>query len=98
MKRIRSRLVHPASVKRVTLLAGVALLTFDAIAAGSIRCNGRVVDQGMPADEVRKLCGEPATVEDGGNTWIYDFGPVEQLKVIKFVQGNVEFIDERSRD
>jgi hypothetical protein len=68
------------------------------MAAGSMRCNHRVVDQGMPADEVRKLCGEPTSTEDGGNTWVYDFGPGELLKVIRFVQGNVEFIDERPRN
>jgi hypothetical protein len=82
-------------------LIGLALSLIVAgqgLAAGSIRCDHRVVDQGMPADEVRKLCGEPTATEDGGNTWIYDFGPDEQLKVIRFVQGKVEFIDDRSRD
>jgi hypothetical protein len=98
MKKIPSQLIHFSPVKRITLLTGMALLTCNAIATGSIRCDGRVIDQGMPADEVRKYCGEPAVIEDGGNTWIYDFGSGERLKVIKFVQGNVEFIDERSRD
>ncbi len=74
------------------------LCASEAMAAGSMRCNHRVVDQGMSADEVRKLCGEPASMEDSGNTWIYDFGPGERLKVVKFVANKVEFIDERSRD
>lgn len=79
-------------------MAAFCFCAGDALAAGSMRCNHRVVDQGMPADEVRKLCGEPTSMEDGGNTWIYDFGPGERLKVVKFVANKVEFIDERSRD
>ena len=92
------------SLQRVTLITGLAALASclfpgsDVTAAGSMRCDHRVVDQGMPADEVRRLCGEPTATEDGGNTWIYDFGAGERLKVVRFVQGNVEFIDERSRD
>jgi hypothetical protein len=83
------------------LLIGVVLSVLfasDAMAAESMRCNHRVVDQGMPTDEVRKLCGEPTSTEDNGSTWIYDFGSGEQLKVVKFVQGKVEFIDDRPRD
>jgi hypothetical protein len=92
------------SLQRVTLITGLAALASclfpgaDVTAAGSMRCDHRVVDQGMPADEVRKLCGEPTSMEDSGNTWIYDFGPGERLKVVKFVANKVEFIDERSRD
>ena len=92
------------SRQRITLITGLAALVSslffgsDVTAAGSMRCDHRVVDQGMPADEVRKLCGEPTSMEDGGNTWIYDFGPGERLKVVRFVASKVEFIDERSRD
>jgi hypothetical protein len=99
--RMKKYLTGTGQFLRLSGLSFVAAFCFcagDALAAGSMRCNHRVVDQGMPADEVRKLCGEPASMEDGGNTWIYDFGPGEQLKVVKFVANKVEFIDERSRD
>ena len=93
---IRVRKYLRWAISLVTL--AFVLCASEAMAAGSMRCNHRVVDQGMPADEVRQLCGEPTVVEDGGFTWVYDFGAGEQLKVIKFVQGKVEFIDERARD
>jgi hypothetical protein len=93
---IRVRKYLRWAISLVTL--AFVLCASEAMAAGSMRCNHRVVDQGMSADEVRKLCGEPATTEDGGNTWIYDFGAGQQLKVVRFVQGNVEFIDERPRN
>jgi hypothetical protein len=80
------------------LLLALGFASGDGMAAGNMRCDHRVVDQGMTADEVRKLCGPPATTEDDGNTWIYDFGPGEQLKVIRFAGGKVEFMDDRARD
>jgi len=93
---IRVRKYLRWAISLVTL--AFVLCASEAMAAGSMRCDHRVVDQGMPADEVRKLCGEPTSMEDSGNTWIYDFGPGERLKVVKFVANKVEFIDERSRD
>ena len=94
-------LMSPQRVALITGLAALAsglFLSCDVTAAGSMRCNHRVVDQGMPAEEVRQLCGEPTSTEDSGSTWVYDFGSGEQLKVVRFVQGKVEFIDDRPRD
>jgi hypothetical protein len=86
-----------ASIGRVASLLFVAL-TIPALATTTIRCDSHIIDQGMPADEVRQHCGEPTAIEEGGRVWVYDFGSGQLLKVIKFVQGKVEFIDERPRD
>jgi hypothetical protein len=51
----------------------------------------------MAKDEVRNLCGEPTAIEKDGAVWVYDRHPNELLKVVKFVRGEVEFIDERKR-
>jgi len=91
------RLLNRASICRAASLLFVAL-AIPAFATTTIRCGTHIIDQGMPADEVRQHCGEPTAIEEGGRVWVYDFGSGQLLKVIKFVQGKVEFIDERPRD
>jgi len=85
------------------ILCNAALLVLlsvavPALATTTIRCGSHIIDQGMPADEVRQHCGEPTAIEENGRVWVYDFGSGQLLKVIKFVAGKVEFIDERPRD
>jgi len=87
-----------SGVSGLLLAFALILPSVDGMAAGNMRCDHRIVDKGMTADEVRKLCGPPVTTENDGNTWIYDFGPGEQLKVIRFAGGKVEFMDDRARD
>lgn len=78
-----------------TLLLSVCATT---LASGSMRCGTRLVEQGMTKDDVVKICGEPTTTEKYGSVWIYDQKPSEMLKVLTFVNGEVDFIDERSRE
>jgi hypothetical protein len=95
MKRERSRF---AGSTRIGGWLVVALMMFSLNAeAESIRCGTHIVDIGTPAEEVREHCGEPTTIEENGTVWVYDFGPAELIKVIIFVQGEVEYIKVRPR-
>ena len=88
--------------KMTTLLVGifsVAILSpSTASATGAMRCGEKLVEQGTTRSEVRQLCGEPTSIEKNGDIWIYDRGPHRLLKIIKFVQDTVEFIDEKQKD
>ena len=84
-------------VSRVGLFS-LFLFATNVLGTTSMRCGSHIVDQGTPKSEVREKCGEPAATEDGGRTWVYDFGSGQLLKVIRFVQDEVEFIEDRSRD
>ena len=95
MKREKSRL---AGFTRIGgwLVVGLMMFSLDAMAE-SIRCGTHLVDEGMSAEEVRELCGEPTTIEENGTVWTYDFGPADLIKVIIFIQGEVEYIKVRPR-
>ena len=88
---------------KLSLARALALITLLSIASatfasGSLRCGTRLVEQGMAKADVVELCGEPAAKEKFDTVWIYDLNPTEMLKVITFVNGEVEFIDTRSRE
>ncbi|MGF1510639.1 MAG: DUF2845 domain-containing protein [Myxococcota bacterium] len=44
------------------LVLGLGLLSWEGEAESSIRCRGRIVQEGDPALQVRSLCGEPLFV------------------------------------
>ena len=80
------------------LLLTLTCWSLPTIASGSLRCGTKLVEQGMKKADVVEICGEPTTTEKYNTVWIYDRNPSELLKVITFVNGEVEFIDERSRE
>ena len=63
-------------------------------ANGSLRCGTKLVQRGMDMWKVKALCGEPTATEVHNSVWIYDRDRSELRKVITFVNGTVEFIDE----
>lgn len=80
------------------LLAMVAVCgAGPAFGAGDMRCGTHLVQQGMSKNEVQRLCGEPDAVEQHGAVWIYDPSPNEMLRVITFVEEEVEFVNEEPR-
>jgi len=74
------------------------LLAGPALATGSIRCSGRIVEQGMEKDEVIKLCGEPSVKDEANMYWFYDRGDLNLVTRIFFVGDMAEFIDDVPRD
>ena len=81
-----------------------AVWTGAASAAGSMRCNGRIVSEGMSAAAVLLACGEPAYrdtwSEDatGGRLladseeWYYNFGSNQLLRILHLRGGTVSEI------
>lgn len=86
-----------SSILLLLLLIGADPL----FAAGSMRCNGRIVSEGMSAAALLLACGEPAyrDVWDAGvrgpgylgdtEEWYYNFGANQLLRVIKLRSGNI---------
>lgn len=81
-----------------------ALVAAEAWAAGTLRCDSRIIDEGSLAAETVAACGEPAyrdlwTFQQGqgyvaeAEEWYYDFGPAKLLRVIKLRHGRVVDID-----
>lgn len=81
---------------RLVFLALIGLPLSNAF-AGELRCGTKLVHQGMLKAEVKTLCGEPNDVEAGGEVWIYDRGAHQFLKIVKFADDVVQFIDERQK-
>jgi len=82
----------------LVLLLTLTSISFSTLASGSLRCATKLVEQGMTKTDVVKICGEPSATQKNDTVWIYDRNPSELLKVVTFVNGEVEFIDERSRE
>jgi len=82
----------------LVLLVTLTSIALSTLASGSLRCGAKLVEQGMTKTDVVKICGEPNATQKNDTVWIYDRNPSELLKVITFVNGEVEFVDERSRE
>ena len=82
------------------LLVLIILFTIagSVFGTGSMRCGGRLVDQGMTKDEVIQICGSPTVRKEGDNYWYYDRGSSNLVTRLFFVGEKVEFIDDVSRD
>ena len=73
--------------------------------AGSLRCGGRLVKEGDSTGEVQMKCGEPTTRDrrieflDGASssvtidTWMYNLGPTDFVRILTFVNGTLRRID-----
>jgi hypothetical protein len=81
---------------RAFALAGALLSGFAY--ASEMWCGEQLVTQGMTQEQVKAICHEPTSTEKYGTVWVYDQGPDQFLKVITFVNGEVEFINDRSRE
>ncbi len=90
-------MIHLNSSLRASMSLLLLCVPLAVNASGLLRCGTKLVQQGMPEREVIRRCGQPQSIEKDGTVWVYDFGPDEFLKVITFVQGEVEFINERPR-
>jgi len=71
-------------------------LTTTAAFAAGMRCGSRLVEIGDTEYEVARKCGQPSYKE--GNRWIYDRGTGRFLKILKFGNGKLLFIDETQSD
>jgi len=69
-----------------------------ALSTGSMRCGGRLIDQGTAKDEVIEHCGPPTDRKEGDNYWFYDRGSVNLVTRLFFVGDKVEFIDDVAHD
>lgn len=86
------------------LLSGVAG-PLEVHAAGSMRCSGHIVSDGMSAAALLLACGEPAYRDvwneghyAGGlladaEDWYYNFGSSQLLRVVRLRAGSVSDID-----
>ena len=85
-----------------TLFLLLALAGGQAMAAGSMRCGSRIVDEGKHAAEVLSACGEPDYRDvwsypgprGGGwladvEEWYYNFGSSQLLRVLRLRNGRV---------
>lgn len=81
------------------------LLSGPALASGSLRCGGKIVDEEDLAAELLAACGEPsfrdqfmvqlpsgAYVADV-EMWTYDFGPQQLLRLVTLRNGRISSID-----
>jgi|GEM_PF-3426162 len=84
----------------LTLAIGICATLAASVALGSadMRCGTKLITQGMTKDEVLEICDTPTSTEKFGTVWVYDQGDAQFLKVITFVNDEVEFIDDRSRE
>jgi hypothetical protein len=92
----------------LALAAALSLISAAEPALG-FRCAGRIIDTGSTKAEVREFCGEPTCtrrpatvfVRKGGiywpmaadEEWVYNLGPGQFVRFIRFYQGKVVFID-----
>ena len=83
---------------RLLICLLLILLASPAAATGSIRCSGRIVEQGMKKDEVIKHCGAPTVKDEANSYWCEDRGDLNLVTRIFFVGDKTEFIDEVPRD
>ena len=74
----------------------------------ALRCQGKIIDNGNTKAEVREFCGEPTCTRKPGTVfvkksgiywpmaadeeWVYNFGPGQFIKLIRFYYGKVVFI------
>lgn len=79
------------------MLLVLAVLTWmrPAAAAGAMRCDGRIIQEGALQIEVLGACGEPAyrDVWIDEQEWYYNFGSNQLLQVLRLRNGRVVNID-----
>jgi hypothetical protein len=79
---------------KLLMVTALLLIAVSASGTGSMRCGGRLVDQGMTKDEVIQHCGEPTVRKEGDNYWFYEQGSRNLVTRLFFVGDKVEFIDD----
>lgn len=93
-------------MRKALLVASLLLLPGLATAAGGLRCDGRLIDRGDSAAEVRARCGEPDYRDrwrqpEGPPTyrvadvevWVYNPGPGRLLSILRFRGGRLQRVD-----
>jgi hypothetical protein len=62
----------------------------------SIDCDQGTVTLGDTKDAVLTKCGEPVQIQEGGESWVYDFGPLKGIVHLKFTDERLERIEVRN--
>lgn len=86
------------------VLAPLLAASGPAAAAGAMRCDARIVDEGTRAAVVLAACGEPDYRDvwqrggegdpgGGAEDWYYDFGPSQLLRILRLRDGRVAEIE-----
>ncbi len=91
----------------LALVAAVSIIGV-AEQASALRCAGKIIDSGNTKAEVREFCGEPTCTRKPGTVfvkksgiywpmaadeeWVYNFGPGQFVRLIRFYHGKVVFI------
>ncbi|WP_348673846.1 DUF2845 domain-containing protein [uncultured Abyssibacter sp.] len=82
------------------------MLTACCHAEAAFRCDGQIIETGDSRLRVRSLCGEPDLVDAAGHyylghvasadseTWYYNFGPRQLIRVLRFRRGSLVEIDQ----
>jgi len=88
---------------KVKLLNSAALLVLlgistAALATGTMRCSGHIIDQGMTKEKIVEHCGQPTSTNPANSYWYYDHGYAILVTRIFFVGEKAEFIDDIPRD
>lgn len=90
-----------AAALLVAYLLGAASMAH----ADTLRCGGRLVKEGESTGEVQMKCGEPTTrdrrieILDGAfssitiDTWMYNLGPNDFVRILTFVNGTLRRIE-----
>ncbi len=68
------------------------VVTAATVFAAGMRCGGKLVAIGDTEYQVLRKCGEPSY--KAANRWIYDRGAGRFIKILKFGNGKLLFIEE----
>lgn len=88
------------------IILAVLWLGLSTAADAGFRCDGQIIDTGDNRLKVRSLCGEPDLIDAPGQavighalqadqeTWYYNFGPRQLIRVLHFRRGRLVEIDQ----
>lgn len=73
------------------------MLGFGAEALAQMRCSTELITEGDTVLKLLEFCGEPSLRQVdpfGDNTWIYNFGPTEFVKIVTIREGRIDDIED----
>lgn len=69
--------------------AGRAALAEDRRNESSLVCNGNILSVGESKLSAQEKCGPPTMKDEGGNLWMYNFGPGQFVYYVTFWEGSI---------